>query len=84
MNWMKEDDFGGWILFFKNRIMEILRGFCYYPWNYFFVSRMILSNPYISFNSSKKSFILKYIFINFYPHKFAKFDKFSIPDKTSS
>lgn len=30
MNWMKEDDLGGWILFFKNRIMEILRGFCYH------------------------------------------------------
>lgn len=74
MNWVRRMI---WVdIIFKKIVIEILRGFRYY-WSmklFFRFSNNFFPIPkaYISSNSTK-SFILKHIFINFYPHKFATY-----------
>lgn len=69
MNWVRRMI---WVdIIFKKIVIEILRGFRYY-WSmklFFRFSNNFFPIPkaYISSNSTK-SFILKHIFINFYPH----------------
>lgn len=80
MNWVRRMI---WVdIIFKKIVIEILRGFRYY-WSmklFFRFSNNFFPIPkaYISSNSTK-SFILKHIFINFYPHKFATYIFIHIP-----